>query len=227
MISTNVDVPFVDKTFLDIVHARKILKQENPLLLTNIMPVNIENIILSNGLNITPTFISKDRSIHGMIVCGKGDVSLWNNKNKCYEDEFCNGKTIFIDSLLTAPNMINRYRFTLAHEFSHWLLHRSIVNKIAKEKKVLSFLSCTEREINCEIIEQAEARCEWQANYLAGAILMPYLPLKKYCENITIEHDTVADKINNITYLASSYSVSLKAMYVRLRQLEYIEIEYN
>ena len=188
------------------------------------MPVNIENIIFSNGLNITPTFISKDRSIHGMIVCGKGDVSLWNNKNKCYEDEFCNGKTIFIDSLLTAPNMINRYRFTLAHEFSHWLLHRSIVNKIAKEKKVLSFLSCTEREINCEIIEQAEARCEWQANYLAGAILMPYLPIKEYCkQNINPNLENDDKKIQIIVSLANSYLVSIKAMYVRLRQLNYIK----
>ena len=67
MLSNNIVVPFIDKTFLDISHARKILKEENPLLLTEIMPVDIENIITKKGLNITNTHISKDKSI------GKGN----------------------------------------------------------------------------------------------------------------------------------------------------------
>jgi Zn-dependent peptidase ImmA (M78 family) len=223
MLSNNIVVPFIDKTFLDISHARKILKEENPLLLTEIMPVDIENIITKKGLNITNTHISKDKSIHGMIVCGKSDINFWDNDRKGYNVEFCNGNTIFVDSLLSQPNMINRYRFTLAHEFAHWLLHRGIIKKIAKEKKILPFLSCTERDINSDIIEKVEAHCEWQANYLAGALLMPYLPLKNYFQDNSdgkfLSEETT---LKTIAFLASAYVVSVKAMYIRLRQLEYI-----
>lgn len=228
MLSSNLVVPFIDKTFFDISYARKILKNYDDSLLSQMQSVNIENLILKEGLVIKAASITHDKSVHGMIVCGKSDIDLWNNGKGIYEAIFCQGKTIYIDELLLKPNMINRYRFTLAHELAHWLLHKKIVNKLAKERKLLPYLSCIERDINNEIIEKVEAACEWQANYLAGAILMPYLPLKNYCNNKALVHCNNKDiLLREIEYLSTVYIVSIKAMYVRLRQLEYIkEIDF-
>lgn len=221
--SNSFRVPFIDKTTIDIVYARKILKRFDESLLLKIKPVDIESIISNENIAIKKDRISKDSDVQGMIICNKSDILLWNDVEKNYKTVYCEGKTIYIDSFLTSVHQINRYRFTLAHEFSHWILHKNIINKLSKEKKMLSYLSCTERDIKNEQLEKVQAKCEWQANYLAGAILMPYLPIKNYCQEHNLSECYDIRKLaREINILANLYQVSTKAMCVRLKQLEYI-----
>lgn len=223
MLSSKIIVPFLDKTIIDISYAKKLLNVFDKSLFAEMKTVPINAIVIKEGLTIKEQNITNDKSVHGMIVCGKSDVDFWNEEKQKYEATFCEGKTIYIDTILLDPRLSNRYRFTLAHEFAHWVLHRKSVVKLAKEKKLLPYLSCLERSINIEIIEKAEASCEWQANYLAGALLMPYLPLKHYSkENKLSEYWDVSYLFSQVELLANKYQVSNKAMYVRLRQLEYV-----
>ena len=223
MLSDRINVPFIDKTIMDISYARKILNGMYTSLSSTMQDIPIEKIILNDGLTIKNEAITKDKSIHGMLVCDNSDIVLWNEEKKEYRTTFCTGKTIYIDTLLQVPSLKNRYRFTLAHEYAHWVLHRKIVKKIAKEKKILPYLTCAERNINEELIEKVEASCEWQANYLAGAILMPYLPLKHYCQENRFNILDTEYLYEQVNLLSCKFSVSVKAMYVRLRQLGYID----
>ncbi|NLA85609.1 MAG: ImmA/IrrE family metallo-endopeptidase [Clostridiales bacterium] len=224
MLSEKIVVPFIDKTILDISYARKILNTFNKSLNTEMQPVPIDEIVLDEGLIIKTANITMDRSIHGMLVCGQTDVDLWDSENKITYTLFCKEETIFIDESLLEPALKNRYRFTLAHEYAHWILHSKIIRKLAKEKKRLPYLTCQERNINMELIEKVETSCEWQANFLAGAILMPYLPLKQYCKMNELKNNEDTNYVSEqIRHLATKYSVSEKAMYVRLRQLNYID----
>ena len=223
-LSNSIIVPFLDKTTIDISHARKILKKYDESLLTEMKQVDIEDIVSKENIVVKKERISQDSSVHGMIVCNKSDILLWDDINKNYKTVFCEGKTIYIDSFLTSTHLSNRYRFTLAHEFAHWILHKKIINKLSKEKKMISYLSCTERDIKNEQLEKIEASCEWQANYLAGAILMPYLPLKNYCKEHNLMSCNDVNKLKqDIDNLSKIYEVSYKAMTVRLKQLGYIK----
>lgn len=223
-LSNSIIVPFLDKTTIDISYARKILKKYDESLLSEMKRVDIEDIVSKENIVVKKMRISQDSSVHGMIVCNKSDILLWDDINKNYKTVFCEGKTIYIDSFLTSIHLSNRYRFTLAHEFAHWILHRKIINKLSKEKKMIPYLSCTERDIKNEQLEKVEANCEWQANYLAGAILMPYLPLKNYCkEHKLMSCNDVYRLEQEIDNLSKIYGVSSKAMIVRLKQLGYIK----
>lgn len=222
MLSEKIAVTFIDKTMLDISYARKILSEFDKSLNFQMQSVPINEIILDKGLIIKTGTITNDRSIHGMLVCGKSEIDLWDLENEKIYTVFCKEKTIYIDDSLLKSGLKNRYRFTLAHEYAHWILHSKIIKKLAKERKKLPYLTCKERNINLEIIDKIEASCEWQANYLAGAILMPYLPIKHYCQEKNFNIAEADYLVDQIEYLASKYSVSVKAMYVRLRQLGYI-----
>lgn len=223
-LSNSITVPFLDKTTIDISHARKILKKYDESLLTEMKQVDIEDIVSKENIVVKKERISQDSSVHGMIVCNKSDILLWDDINKNYKTVFCEGKTIYIESFLTSAHLSNRYRFTLAHEFAHWILHKKIINKLSKEKKMIPYLSCTERDTKNEQLEKVEANCEWQANYLAGAILMPYLPIKNYCKDNKLMNCNDGDKLKHeIDNLSKIYEVSSKAMFVRLKQLGYIK----
>ena len=53
---------------------------------------------------------------------------------------------------------------------------------------------------------------------------MPYLPLKQYCKMNELKNNEDTNYVSEqIRHLATKYSVSEKAMYVRLRQLNYID----
>ena len=150
-------------------------------------------------------------------------VNIGKNKargNKGYFQAKSSRFRIDIAKNLTEISIIQ----TLAHEFAHWILHKKIINKLSKEKKMIPYLSCTERDIKNEQIEKVEANCEWQANYLAGAILMPYLPLKNYCKEHNFMSCNNVNKLKQeIDNLSKIYGVSSKALIVRLKLLGYIK----
>lgn len=64
-----------------------------------------------------------------------------------------------------------RYRFSLAHELSHLLVHRDIFSQ-------LTFSTIQEwKAVACSIPEDQYSWIEWQAYTLAGLILVPREPL--------------------------------------------------
>ncbi len=75
-----------------------------------------------------------------------------------------------------------RFRFSLAHELAHYLIHRSVFRQ-------LSFSSIREwKTVAKSIPEKEYGILEWQANCLAGLILVP-------SDELSAEYDRCVDRV--------------------------------
>ena len=112
---------------------------------------------------------------------------------------------MLIEASLTEDNkQYGRLRFTLAHELAHWIIHQ----------KVFAGTGVAAASYNQEYDEDAT---EWQANYLAQAILMPKSQVKQCFYNIQNECLTRKERI------ATIFEVSERAMEIRLKSFNLID----
>jgi hypothetical protein len=77
-----------------------------------------------------------------------------------------NIRTIFVDQSVL-DKIAKRYRFTLAHELAHFVLHREVLKECEAKssEKVLEFIR--------NISEGTQSRMEYQAYAFAGLVLVP------------------------------------------------------
>ena len=109
-------------------------------------------------------------------------------------------------SLLEDERCYGRLRFTLAHELAHYILH----------KRIFSGTGVAAALYNHDTDEDAT---EWQANYLAKALLMPngqvkrrFYALRPMCRS---KHEFVCK-------MAETFEVSKQAMEIRLKEFALI-----
>lgn len=119
------------------------------------LPVPIEKIIdLQMGIIIEPHFmLEKDHGLTGFIS---------NDLTAIVVDEY------------VYDYQEPRFRFTLAHEIGHLILHGDIYR---------TFSACTPsewNEIQLRLKDKERKAYEWQANCFAGLILVPREELKYY-----------------------------------------------
>ena len=116
------------------------------------IPVPIESIIeFSFGLDIVP--------VPGLLKEFDVDAFITNDLTEIRVDQFIQ------------RNRPARYRFSLAHEIAHVVIHQDVF-------KELRFSTITEwKAIITSIPEQQYFYIEWQAYSLAGLILVPPKPL--------------------------------------------------
>ncbi|MCG2713558.1 MAG: ImmA/IrrE family metallo-endopeptidase [Candidatus Omnitrophica bacterium] len=96
-------------------------------------------------------------------------------------------KSISVDRYIY-ENRLNRYRFSLAHEIGHKILHEYLYvqfkfNVRDQWIKVLNQIPISERQI-----------VEWQADEFAGLVLVPRLVLKNEYEIAIKEAETILKK---------------------------------
>ena len=128
----------------------------------------------------------------------------------------------------TNPAMLGRYRFTLAHEAGHWLLHRQLFQKTANQLTLLSE-NADRPEYICR--SGSTEPIEYQANRFASCLLMPKEMIKRawgewrrdmdpiYLTDLRAEAGAnVTDDIvfeNAIRPFAATFEVSAEAMRIR------------
>jgi hypothetical protein len=118
------------------------------------------------------------------------------------------------------PRRERRLRMTLAHEYAHVLLHAPLwrdgtpppVAGLPKSASALPSGRGPRRSVDW---------MEWQANYAAGAILMPYPAVADLLGGLDHGSDCAVDEHDRavITAVTSHFVVSWSAATVRLRQL--------
>lgn len=182
--------------------------------------------------------LSPDKSVLGLIAFADTTIP-------CYDLHFNPSKfdikegSIVIDLSLSGKQRLPRRRFTIAHEVSHWILHRSYHSPTNQEYELRkpdayfpSMSSNVERRY--KILETESDREEWQANSLAAAILMPKFAFLDYTyreihRQYGVGIDTICEvedperyrsAINNI---AEVFNVSIQATEIRLNQLNIIK----
>ena len=209
--------------------AMRILKEKQPRVLERAMPLDLDD-LAENAFPLTcyDAILSKDGSILGLITFADQNLPIYTDDlNECSLP--ATEGTIIIDKRLR--NIPTRYRFTKAHEISHWILHRRLYSPynmpynfrntgnsyIANRQEAVGRKNPVEAKTDFEW-------SEWQSDCLSAALLMPactFIP--------TAQHfiSTVAESAGKLIYgskesrsitgeIARIYEVSPRSVAIRL-----------
>lgn len=187
-------------------------------------------------LNVRSKNIAADKSVLGLIAFEDAKVPCYDLSYRPIELDL-NAGDILIDMSLSGNRNIPRRRFTLAHEASHWILHRSYHSptnqKFEFRKPYLkTYGKDLERRFTGFKTENDEE--EWQANSLAAALLMPKIPFIEYALNEIqrifgeeadfLIDDQSEDYVIAVENIASMFNVSRQAAEIRLEQLGLLQV---
>lgn len=151
--------------------------------------------------------------------------------------------TIYIDESL--PHDSARFKFVLAHELAHFVLHRKLhldpatidlPNRLSDDRYTLHL-----RRIGSRLLQTPRDWLEWQANILAGAILVPRATLQQaimekqrslgITRNLGVIYvdPQLENRLNHrriMDHLLSVYQVSRTVLAIRLEELNLINDRY-
>lgn len=182
--------------------SRQIIMQHCPECMYGSVAVPIEKLAEKVfGLELDYQYITKHgKAVLGKLVCSDGLTAYYDTELKKYCLIEVKAKTVMIEARLLEDGNNGRYRFTVAHELAHWILHKEKIIELQKEA------ACGE-VISDESMEK-------QADYFASAILMPLGAVKIYYHSLCGKHMN-RDEI--ITDMSEHFEVSKQAMQIRLQ----------
>lgn len=242
--TSNTGVPILKKKDIDN-YASNFLFDYNKSLLKKAQVVPIEDIIENYlRLDIDYKCLDKDGSTLGLTSFTNGWLQVYNPETDSEESITVTKGTIIIDSRLLDDALEGRLRFTFGHETSHWLLHRKKYEKDERQAVLfgsdaeIETIKCLNRNIENiwnfpkDKLLTDEDWLEWQADYMAGALLLPTEPFCReffgLLSKLNLHHgylfldDQPCNKSNFKTVsteLSHLFSVSKKAVQVRLAKL--------
>ncbi len=237
-------VPILSKKQIE-EFAEAILTDYNPQLLNRATSIDIEHFAeYYLGLEMDYATLSKNCSILGMIVFNECSIKVYETEK--YHETILHVKegTILIDASLCEQNQLQRGRFTVGHESSHWILHRYIYQKYKNQISIdfddkKCIIRCFRRDIENafrkNIFSTDSDWIEWQADYMSSALLMPKrtfsLAVEKIFKKYGIHQKYVIKGIDNDLdifieilpeLLAEIFDVSKQAASIRLEKLGFI-----
>ena len=154
----------------------------------------------SNVRDEALSFLSKFHPSHDLPIPIETiiDVQLGINifpLPRLYKDHGQNGylsrdrKTIYIDDL-QYEQLNEKYRFTLAHELAHYVLHKDCYDQVI-------YTSCEEYiKWRLSVDPEKIGWLDTQAQWFAGIILVPTEQLKKCCQHIIEKYKNKLPGIN-------------------------------
>jgi hypothetical protein len=114
-----------------------------------------------------------------------------------------------------------RYRFSLAHEIAHILVHQDVFKELRRFSTIAEW-----KEVITTIPEEPYSWIEWQAYALAGLILVPSIPLRAIFDDsvkkaasagVTLKHiDRDARKVVE-SHIAQHFDVSREVITKRMK----------
>lgn len=211
--------------------ATMVLNEYMPNVLQSSQAVDIEYLAQDClFMTIRNKHITYNGVILGMTAFGDVSVNCLNNMLEPSREELSEG-SMLLDNSLLGRDQFARRRFTLSHESSHWILHRSYHSPDNKQFQFRrqNFVACRSSNIEC-----AKYNCrtdddweEWQADKLAAALLMPYTPFKIYSEYVLcslremflIEGNYTWNYREAINKISAKFKVSKMATKIRLKEI--------
>lgn len=224
-------VPILHKSEFDDI-ATHFLEKYYPQALTTPMMIPIEEIAIQTmNLKIKRFHLSEDLSVLGQVFFSAGIAEIYKKDADEFVFEQVDKGTMFLDPDVATERNIESERNTIAHECTHWYIHRSYhtVQVMAGGEKAVAFRCPTEPP--SERFQSKwtdEDWMEWQANGIAPKILMP--------QNMFIQYVNVHDlysKMKNaamgslyqdllVENLAGFFQVSKQSASIRLAELDLI-----
>lgn len=232
-------IPILRKTEIELI-AEMLLYDYNPQMLHEPQPLDIDHFAEDYvGLDMDYQDLSHNRSVLGMMVFHDCFVPVYDpTKKEAKHIKACKG-TVLIDNSLLSDSQIPRGRFTVGHEVSHWLLHKSKheFNYSQLYPACGYYVKCRASDIESKRRKfvSDEDWMEWQADYMSSALLMP----KSMFSKIVIQKFRYAGIKANyyergsdialdlwtdfLPYdLADIFEVSVTAAQIRLENLQFI-----
>ncbi len=190
-------------------------------------------------LDVEDMYITQDGSILGMIAFGDAEFTGYGLG---HEEKKVNLKegTILIDYSLMGAENRGRRRYTLAHECSHWLCHRtyhSPVNRVYELRRngPGAVLACRSENIEGNRSSSSYSSYteddweEWQADSLAATLLMPRKTFfegfrdamwkEGVRQDYLIKGDDIFVERSIIHHLMEVFDVSYTAAEIRMKTL--------
>lgn len=213
------------------------LQKYSPESLCKIVRLDLES-IAEFDLNLVIDYqrLDKDGNLLGMTIFKESRVPIIN-ENMNIEFIKVNRGTIIFNTWMTDDlKQKSRYKYTLAHEVGHWILHRGkmldydgqiSLDMLLKQKLSVdenAYVKCLNRNVNPSYINTKLKEdidwIEWQANYWASAILMPK---EIFCETYE-KYKKMYVKEKMVENLANDFGVSKVAVENRIKNFnkEYI-----
>lgn len=189
--------------------ARHALTKHNPqLTMAQPKAVPIEEIIEKTyGLRIEYQYLTANGRELGRMIFDDGYTPYYNRDIMDYALMKVEPGTILIDAtLLESEQSYGRMRFTLAHELGHYILHQ----RLYSGTKTAAALHKDDTD------SYDENAVEWQANFIAKAILMPAGQVKRAFYSL---RPVCKVRKDFICQLAQLFEVSKQAMEIRLKEL--------
>lgn len=218
-------VPYLSDSYIDST-CEELINRFDPQALNHLHPVNIEQFITRFlGLNLEFDHLSCNGSVLGANVVQDTDLfPVYDPESGRAVFRSALGGTVFADLSLKKAGMLNRCRFTLAHEAGHALWHGMYYRALIKEGKARrAYLSCTPAVISQSSRQSAEKMSrhdliERQANRTASALLMPSCAVKRLISTLG-ECRTKEDLEDRIIITAGTFRVSDEAARIRLEEM--------
>ena len=239
-------VPILSKDEIEYI-AEAVLRDYKPELLDNPGVMDVEHFSeCYASLEMDYKDLTHDHSILGMTVFNNCYIPVYDPENDKATEIPVDEGTILIDNSLLEDDQLRRGRFTLGHEAAHWLLHRQIYmvnkNQISlfddSEEEKQPVIKCRNTDIECvgkRPLVTDDDWMEWQADYMASALLMPKKAFTKlvkeefksvgihdgyYQMGTDFEKDSWAIVLGY--GLADIFEVSVTAAKIRLKNLRFI-----
>lgn len=191
-------VPIVSAAALD-KHAENIIDDYKSGLLKTPQHINIELFAeqyAKANLRICPIVI--DRSILGMTIFNEGIVPVYERGLGMIGIRVPK-RTILVEEGLINPIKPGRFNFTVAHEAAGHLLCHDKVNLptgfICRQEKSGCMFTCYHADFPewKRSVRTPEQWLEWQADYMAGAILMPAKTVRMAIDRILWNFGVLSD----------------------------------
>jgi Zn-dependent peptidase ImmA (M78 family) len=148
------------------------------------LPIPIETIVANHGIKLLSYDLGE--GISGVLIIEQGEATIGYNKNEHRV----------------------RNRFTIAHEFGHYMLHKEKDLFVDKDFKVM-FRANPSNDIN--------EKHEKEANEFAASILMPEDLLRREIDLLDLDY---TDE-NAVKILAKKFDVSPISMSIRISKINF------
>lgn len=204
-------IPYYRKPVIDVIARNTLNSFDYKILAGKPCAVPIEEVIESLGLVIEHQYLRKNDRVLGETVFENAEIPIYDMDNRCYTTIFVKAGTILIDAHLIETGNDGRLRYTLAHELSHWILHKKLFLGTAE----LAAKVNGEQFASCLLSIDADKDIERQADLLATALLMPIVKVKQAYYALRTEG---LNKTTVIAKMAKLFNVSAQAMRIRLER---------
>ena len=213
--------------------AELVLREYAPEQLEQARPLEVEKFADdAYSLTILDRYLSASGNLLGMINFSDIDVMVVNLERKIQQEHLMSG-TILVDARLLTDSSHRRRRFTIAHELSHWIIHRQMYysdGPCCNLRQVKNYIACRETGIfsGKRRYEWSDSDwMEWQADHFASALLMPastFYPAaraimaQQHVGSYMLERYGSRTTEDAISELCDSFDVSRTAVRLRLKE---------